>query len=98
MAQTRYKQIMRTFATRLRGARKAAGFSSAQRFAGVLGIEPPTYRKYERGDSEPNFEVLMRICELLNVDAGYLLPRTAAAPPPLGLKGAASGGRHKNAA
>lgn len=88
---------MRTFATRLRAARKAAGFSSAQRFAGVLGMEPPTYRKYERGQSEPNFEVLMRICDLLNVDAGHLLPREAVPPlPPLVRKGT-SGGRRSAA-
>lgn len=97
MAHTRYRQIMRTFATRLRTARKAAGFSSAQRFAGVLGMEPHTYRKYERGQSEPNFEVLMRICDLLNVDAGYLLPRQVNDLPPLGKKGA-SPSRHKDAA
>lgn len=66
---------MKTFSARLRAAREAAGFDSAQQFAAVLGLEPHTYRKYERGHSEPNFEVLMRICDLLNVDASYLLPR-----------------------
>ena len=74
MSKTRYAQIMRTFAARLRTAREAAGYVSAQRFAALLGVEPHTYRKYERGDSEPNFDVLLRICELLDVEASYLLP------------------------
>lgn len=65
---------MRTFATRLKAARKGK-YASAQMFAAVAGLEPHTYRKYERGQSEPNFDTLMRICELLDVDAGYLLPR-----------------------
>lgn len=87
MAQTRYNQIMRTFAARLRTAREAAGYPSAQRFAGVLGIEPHTYRKYERGKSEPNFETLMRICEMLNVEVGYLLPRSIPPGPPRAQRG-----------
>lgn len=66
---------MKTFAARLRTAREAKGYPSAQRFAGVLGFEPHTYRKYERGAAEPNFDVLMRICEVLDVTADYLLPR-----------------------
>lgn len=65
---------MTTFAKRLKAARKDK-YASAQMFAAVLGLEPHTYRKYERAQSEPNFEILMRICELLDVDAGYLLPR-----------------------
>lgn len=77
MSQTRYKQIMRTFAARLQAARKRR-YRSAQMFAAVCGLEPHTYRKYERGQSEPNFDTLMRICELLDVDAGYLLPRMPA--------------------
>lgn len=65
---------MKTFAKRLKQARKDAGFKSAESFAGSAGIEPHTYRKYERGASEPNFETLMRICELLNIPTSYLLP------------------------
>ena len=65
---------MKTFAQRLKAAREEAGYDSAQGFAGVLGLEPHTYRKYERAQSEPTLETLVRICELLNVDANYLLP------------------------
>jgi transcriptional regulator with XRE-family HTH domain len=75
MTTSRYDQIMRTFSKRLKKARQDAGFRSAQSFAGVLGLEPHSYRKYERGSAEPNFETLLRICELLNVEANFLLPR-----------------------
>ena len=68
---------MKTFAQRLKSARENAGYDSAQGFAGVLGMEPHTYRKYERAQSEPTLETLVRICELLNVDANYLLPATS---------------------
>lgn len=65
---------MKTFGKRLRKARESGGYRSAQSFSAVLGIEPHTYRKYERGQSEPNFEILVRICELLEVDANALIP------------------------
>ena len=67
---------MKTFAQRLKAAREKAGYDSAQGFAGVLGLEPHTYRKYERAQSEPTLETLVRICELLEVDANHLLPAT----------------------
>lgn len=69
---------MRTFARRLKKARLAAGYKSAQKLAGALGLEPHTYRKYERGQTEPNFETLLRICKTLDVDVSYLLPITKA--------------------
>ena len=72
---TRHKQIMKTFGQRLKTARGEAGFKSAQRFAGVLGMEPHAYRKYERGDSEPTLETLVRICELLHIDMNFLFPQ-----------------------
>lgn len=75
MPTSRYEQIMRTFAKRLKKAREAKGYVSAQQFAGQLGMEPHAYRKYERGDAEPNFETLMRICDLLDIEVSYLLPR-----------------------
>ena len=68
---------MKTFGQRLKAAREAAGFDSAQRFAGVLNLEPHTYRKYERGASEPPFETLTRICELLDITPNHLLPLAA---------------------
>lgn len=77
MPTSRHVAIMKTFGTRLRKAREEAGFESAQQFAGVLGVEPHRYRKYERGEAEPNFEVLTRLCELLSVTPNHLLPAAA---------------------
>jgi len=71
---SRYKAIMKTFAERLRTAREDAGYKSAAALAGVLGMEEATYRKYERGHSEPNYETLVRICELLDITPNHLLP------------------------
>lgn len=70
---SRYVQIMRTFAENLKSAREAS-FRSAQQFAEVLGMEPHAYRKYERGQSEPNFDTFLRICELLGITPNDLLP------------------------
>lgn len=79
MPGTRHQAILKTFGKRLKAARIRAGYESAQSFAHVLGIEPPAYRKYERGAAEPNFETLTRICELLNITPNDLLPHAAAA-------------------
>lgn len=74
MTTSRYDQIMKTFGKRLKKAREGAGYLSAQAFAAALGVEPHGYRKYERGQSEPNFEMLLRICELLGTHPSALLP------------------------
>lgn len=65
---------MRTFGKRLRKARLDRGHRSAQKFSALIGLEPHTYRKYERGESEPNFEILIRICEALDIDTSALIP------------------------
>lgn len=66
------------FGKRLKDARIAAGYRSAQKAAETLGLEPATYRTYERGSSLPNLEVLTRICELFRVTPNDLLPEAAA--------------------
>ena len=71
---SRYRRILRVFGKRLKAARLAANYKSAQQFSYALGIEPATYRYYERGKSQPNFEVLARICELLHISPNDLLP------------------------
>ena len=82
MPATRHEAILRTFGKRLKAAREKAGYDSAQRFAHMLGLEPPTYRKYERGEAEPNFETLTRMCELLKITPNHLLPAAAEAGEP----------------
>ena len=79
-----HEQVMRTFATRLKEAREAAGYASAKEFADALGVEPPAYRYWERGGASPNLTALTRICQLLNVEPNDLLPlgrRKRASPP-----------------
>jgi transcriptional regulator with XRE-family HTH domain len=91
MLTSRYKHVMKLFGARLKKARREANFKSAQKAAEVLGLEPHTYRKYERGDAEPNFELLVRMCNLYKVSTAYVLPTDADqqlllehSPPPNG--------------
>lgn len=81
---------MRTFAKRLRKARVRRGHKSAQQFSALIGLEPHTYRKYERGQSEPNFEILVRICEQLNIETSELIPVPASQKGAIGTRSAAA--------
>jgi len=74
------------FGERLRRAREAK-YESAEQFSHLLSMEPHTYRKYERGDSEPNFETLTRICGLLGITPNDLLPDAS---------GSGDGGKKRN--
>lgn len=60
------------FADRLQEARKAAGYSSAKKFAAALEISYNTYQRYEAG-SEPSYSRLCDICLLLNTTPNDLL-------------------------
>jgi transcriptional regulator with XRE-family HTH domain len=64
---------MKTFGARLKNAREDKGYESAERFAHLLNMNPHAYRKYERGQSEPNFETLLRMCQLLDITPNDLL-------------------------
>lgn len=67
-------KVMKTFCDRLKAAREAAGYPEAEDFANALGITGARYRQWERGNARPNFTLLTRICQLLDVDPNYLLP------------------------
>ena len=69
-----HKQVMHAFAERLRTARIEAGYAHAKDFAEALGVEPPTYRYWERGQAAPDLTTLTRICRLLKVEPNDLLP------------------------
>ena len=73
----RKTRIMKTFGQRLRQARETAGFVSAAKFAGALGMGEHAYRKYERGQASPPLDTITRICELLDVEPNFLLPIAA---------------------
>lgn len=49
---------------------------SQQELADALGISKSSINMYERGDRQPNFEVLETIADFFNVDIDYLLGRT----------------------
>lgn len=70
---------MKKFGTKLRAARERK-YRSAQKFAEKMGLHPHAYRKYERGDAEPNFETLVRLCEDLEITPNDLLPEATPAP------------------
>jgi transcriptional regulator with XRE-family HTH domain len=40
-----------------------------------LGIKQPSYIRYEIGTSEPTQEILVKIADIFNVSADYLLGR-----------------------
>lgn len=79
LTTARYQKIMRMFGQKLKAARERK-YRSAEQFANKLGLEPHTYRKYERGETEPNFEVLTRICEDLGITPNDLLPAASGHP------------------
>lgn len=60
------------FAERLRLLRKQRNLSQ-QQLADKLGISNSTISMYERGEREPDFEMLELIGDYFNVDTNYLL-------------------------
>lgn len=73
MATSENDRLQRLFGKRLAKFR-SQHFKSARQFALHVGIEPPTYRKYERGDSFPALDVLTRICRHLGITINDLVP------------------------
>lgn len=48
--------------------------------AAYLGVDRTTYVKYERGDSEPNFQILDKLASFFDVSVDYLLNRDTPSP------------------
>lgn len=65
--------MMRDFGKRLRAARISAGYETAEDFASDLGVEPPRYRKYERGDAMPPIDLLEMVCTLTSKSLDFLI-------------------------
>jgi transcriptional regulator with XRE-family HTH domain len=67
------------FATRLAELRKAYGREIGEpalemgKFAQMLGLEPETYRRYERAEVEPPLRVLTAIHNLTGVSLNSLI-------------------------
>lgn len=68
------------FAQRLREARERK-FDSAAEFARTIGAEEETYRRWERGETEPGIVALNTILEELNVSADFLVKGDLPPPP-----------------
>ena len=70
------------FAKRLKATRLKAGHDTKASFARELSVKVvETYRRYERGETEPDIALLNRIHEVTGVDLNWLIagqePRTA---------------------
>ena len=74
MSTSFWRETRKLFGQKLRSARERAGFRFARQLADRLGVEPNTYRCWERGSAEPNLAMLRRIASELNVPLDYLLP------------------------
>lgn len=57
---------------RLKEARKQAGYTQKQ-IAEMIGQIQPSYIKYELGKLELDYEKMIKLCQILNVSADYLL-------------------------
>ena len=53
--------------------RKDRGYTRARDFAVLIGQEENTLTRWERGETEPSFEVLLRICQVLGTTPDELL-------------------------
>lgn len=58
--------------------------------ASFLGVDRTTYVKYERGDSEPSFEILQKLADFYNVSVDFMFGReqkySKEQPKPKGVK------------
>lgn len=62
------------FGKRLRAARIARKYTQ-QRMADILTISLNSYQKYEQGERNPSFDILVKIADTLNVSIDWLLSR-----------------------
>ena len=78
---------------RLAELRKRKGLTQAQ-FAERIGVEQPTYQRWEKGKREPSFEQLFHMASILGVEPGALINPTVAVPigPQLFVKGEVGAG------
>lgn len=61
------------FAQRLCLLRKTIGYENAADFAKALGVRPGTYGRWERAETEPSINMILRICQRLAVTPTFLL-------------------------
>lgn len=61
MPVVRVDKFHRQLGERIRAARVAAGYETAADCAREIDVEPPTFRKWERGESEPTYPQLIKL-------------------------------------
>ena len=66
--------VMDEFAKRLRETRSARGLTQT-RLAGMLGVSPRVYNRWERGAAIPRLDTLVKIAEILEVSLDELVGR-----------------------
>lgn len=59
------------FKDRLKQARKSKGYTQ-ESIAQKIGVKKSTFSGYESGNSEPDMEKLIKIMNILEIDANYL--------------------------
>ena len=60
------------FAQRLETTRTRTGLSMED-FAVAIGLKPETYRRYERGETEPNINTLSKIRQMTGINLNFLV-------------------------
>ena len=68
--------MSKIFAENLRRLRTEQGYKQAD-LAELLNIDRTTYTKYETGVTEPDFDRLGKLCEILGVDYNTILTNSA---------------------
>ena len=67
------RPVRSEFARRLEQSRLSAGYDTAADFARALRVEVDTYRRWERGETEPSIAHLNAILALTEVTADFLV-------------------------
>lgn len=63
---------MSTFSERLKEIRKQCNFTQKQ-VADGINVKEAQYQKYEYGYNKPAYDLIIKLCNYLNVSADYLL-------------------------
>ena len=63
---------MENFCVRLKKARANADMSQSQ-VAKMIGITVSGYASWEQGRTQPNIDMLKKLCQVLDVTSDYLL-------------------------
>lgn len=63
------------YSDRIKELRKSKGMEQLQ-FGSMMGVSGPAVSKWETGKAEPDISAILKMCELFDVSADYLLGRT----------------------